>query len=139
MNFRRHLHHTDSPLLQSVSLLTVVWLLLGLFLVGLLLAPAPREAGVWLAVAGNDPEAPQPADKMLIEIDRSGALSMNRQALTKEELREGLVKFSHEIADSMVLVRANSNAPLMQVLDVLDACRKADIDHYRVTAVPDEH
>ena len=117
----------------------MVWLLLGLFVVGLLLVPPPREAGGWLAVAGNDPEDPQPAGNMVIEINGSGTLSINRQPLTKEELREGLVKFSHENADSMVLVRTDTNAPLMQVLGVLDACRNAEIHHYRITAVPDEH
>ena len=138
MNFRRHLRNTESPLVQSTAWLNVALLLLGLFVGGLALVPPPREAGVWLSVPGNAPADMSSPDGMVIEIAASGELSVNRQALTSEELRVRLIRFSRETVESVVLVRADTRASLAHVLGVIDACRNAAIDQYRVSALPSE-
>lgn len=134
MNFRRHLHGVESPLLQITPLLTVVFLLLCLFVGGLAFAPAAREAYLQLpVVAGGQPIEHSPGE-MVIEVASNGVLAVNRQALTPSELRARLVRFSSETAVSVVLVRVDPDAPFMQVLGVLDACRTAEIDKYLFVA-----
>ena len=135
MNFRRHLHGAESPLSQTTPLLNVVFLLLCLFVVGFALAPAARETGIRLPGAAGE----QCPGELVVDIASNGELTVNRLALTLDELRSRLLQLSREAPESVVLVRGDPDTTFAQVLGVLDACRIAEIDKYSVVAAPGGH
>ena len=136
MNFRRHKRGSEISPLQSAPLLSVILLLLCLQVGGVTFMPAPHEeVAVHLPVVGDGQPVEHRAGELVVEIAASGTLQVNHGSLTMDELRARLQQLSRDVAESVVLVRADPDTPLAKVIAVVEACRIAEIDRYSVMAI----
>ena len=138
MNFRRHMQKTDGRLLLVTPLLNVVFLLLCLLVGGSAFAPAAHEGGVPFSAAAGGTTGGQASGAMVIDLAANGGLYVNLQSLSGEEVQARLSRLAHEVPESVVRVRVDREAPLAQVLRVLEACRNAEIDQYSLVVGSDE-
>ena len=138
MNFRRHIRGEALPLFSMAPMLLNVALLLLCLLLGAgMWKPAACETGSRLPAVAGQPVEHVPGE-LVVGIASNGVLTVNRQTLTIDELRARLRQLSFDVPESVVLVQADRQTPFAHVLDVLDACRSAEIDTYRFVAAPDD-
>ncbi len=138
MNFRRHAQGPGPSLFACTPLVNVALLMLALFAGGLAFFPATvREVAMDLPVVA----AGQPVDRLpgegVVQVTTNGLISWNNEFVTRVGLRERLRQYSRDCVDAAVLVRADRRVPFDEVVAVLEACRSAEIDRYRVLAMPD--
>jgi biopolymer transport protein ExbD len=138
MNFRRHIQGAGSSLSPFVALVNVALLLLGLFAGGLAFFPATvAEVALELPVVAAGPAVEILPGEGIIQIATNNLLAWNNELVTGEGLRDRLRQYGRERVDAAVLVRADRRVPFCEVVAVLEACRSAEIDRWRVLAMPE--
>jgi len=71
-------------------------------------------------------------NSLTIGIDREGAMSVNGQAATGEELTALVREIAAINTEVAVLLRADENTPIKDALFVMDVCRKVGLNNIRV-------
>ena len=138
MNFRRHQKGVETRLPQIMPLVSVFLLLFGLLAGGLAFAPRTHEVEIQLPGVLRGAKVEHFTGELSVFVASNGVLRVGRLVVTPDELLTRLQRLSHEMPDSSVLVRADRSTPLAQVLVVLDACQRAEIDRYRLLAVSEQ-
>ena len=93
MNFRRHLRGAEVPWSQITPLLTVVFVLFCLFVGNLVLAPVARnEMRIHLPVSTSGQSIEHGADELIVELASNHVMTVNGQALSRDELRARLLQ-----------------------------------------------
>lgn len=138
MNFRRHQNGAESRLSQVMPLVNAFLLLFGLMAAGFSFLPRTNHVDVQQPGVISERKSAHVAGELSIYVTSNGVLRVGRQEVTPEELQVRLQRLSRELQDASVLVYTDRSAPLAQVLVVLDACQRAEIDRYRLRAVSEQ-
>jgi biopolymer transport protein ExbD len=138
MNFRRHIEGAGSSLSPFIALVNVALLLLGLFAGGLAFFPVSvAEVALDLPVVASGPAVERLPGEGVVQVATNGLVAWNNEFVTLDGLRDRLRQYGRERVDAAVLVRADRGVLFFEVVAVVEACRSAEIDRWRVLAMPD--
>ena len=103
-----------TPLIDMVFLLLVFFMLTSHFLI---------PSGIPLRLPQAETAEPQDEQKIIVSIDREGALFINGETVEKTILRERLSAFLEEGEEQLVVVQSDSSVAMGTVVEVLDIIR----------------
>lgn len=119
--------------LTLTPLIDVVFLLLIFFLVATKFAEQERELPVNLPDASEAQPLIAKPRELFINIDQNGRYYVSGQILSLAELQEVLSDaWASNPANVSVVVRADERCRLRAVVAAMNACKKANIDDYRL-------
>ena len=72
-------------------------------------------------------------EKKVINVQRDGVITLDRQAVTTEQLISQLTAARSEFPELGVLVRGDAQGPFQNVATVLTACRQAGISELGIS------
>ena len=126
MNFRGSIQPA-SPGFQIAPMVDIVFLLLIFFLVTWNFSRNETELEVKVPKAREGKETRRAVGEVILNVKSDGTVVMNRRAMDSAALLETLTKIVSLYPDQAVILRADESTDYRYVVDVLDACRRANI------------
>jgi len=129
MNFRRTLHSNNHTLVFNiVSLIDILLVLLAYMILTWNQAPASENTTeIELPTASSDSKKPARPPLLVVNISRSGELSVNKKPLTEEQLVGKLLQLEKLAGKQAVVIRGDKGVPYDHILSVLEACNSAGV------------
>ncbi|QDS86202.1 Biopolymer transport protein ExbD [Rosistilla ulvae] len=120
--------------LSLTPLIDVVFLLLIFFLVASRFAQEDRRIPIELPSATSATPMTEQPKEIVVDIDSEGALVLNGNTVTADELEAELVRgvASNPVHQSVV-IRADRRVQFQAVVTVMDLCNRTGVADYTVT------
>jgi biopolymer transport protein ExbD len=126
MNFRRRLNAEPIPL-QLAPMIDVIMFLLVFFLLTWNVARYETDLAVRVPTAQHGREPKRLPGEIILNVQRDGAVQLNRRTLSPKELEDILKGIVQQYPDQAVVLRADEEVDYKYIVGVLDACRAADL------------
>lgn len=117
----------DEPQINMTPMIDCVFLLLIFFMVGTQFIDRERQTDIKLPTASVASPLTSGPDDIVVNIVGPELVKVGGETFSLEELEERLKEAKRNFADQGVLVRGSGPDPYQLVMDVLDACKRADI------------
>jgi biopolymer transport protein ExbD len=126
MNLRRRL--TQEPLqFQLAPMIDVVMFLLCFFLLTWNLARYEQDLEVKVPVAKNGKEPTRLPGEIIINLRQDGAIELERQTLSLDQLQDKLNAISEVYPEQVVIIRGDVHAQYDDLVKIMDACKAAKL------------
>ncbi|HOC70273.1 MAG: Biopolymer transport protein ExbD [Candidatus Hydrogenedentes bacterium ADurb.Bin101] len=134
----RHHFQEEAETIQMAPLIDIVFLTLIFFMVTSVYATLESEVDIQLPTADTALQGERTQGEIFINLREDGSIVVNERTLTLEELQETLDRVAVYFPGGAVIVRGDRGAALGQAVQILDCCRKADIQNVAFAALPEE-
>jgi biopolymer transport protein ExbD len=126
MNFQKHAEPRILGFLIA-PMIDIMLVLIVFFIVTWNFAMTENELDVRVPSATKANEAQPYVGQVVINVRADGAILVNRQQKSDEQLLDTLKKLSQLYPDQAVIVRGDQAVDYKHIVQVLDICRQADI------------
>lgn len=126
------------PTIQLAPLVDIAFWALIFFMAIAALNQMESEMDITVPKSKVATEPAQSAGKMIINITSDGRFLVNQKQLSSEELEAMLKKVTALFPNQAVIVRADQNSYHKYVVQVLDACMRANISDISFSTSKDE-
>ncbi len=127
----------QSDTIQMAPLIDIVFLTLVFFMVTSVYATLESEVDITLPTADTAQQSERSQGEIFINLRDDGTIVVNERELTIEELQETLHRVAAYFPGGAVIIRGDRYANLGRAIQILDCCRKADIQHVAFAALPE--
>lgn len=124
--------------IPMAPLIDIVFLTLVFFMVTSVYATLESEVDITLPTADTAEKGERAQGEIFINVRDDGTIVVNERVLNIEELQETLYRVATYFPGGAVIIRGDHNANLGRAIQILDCCRKADIQHVAFAALPEE-
>jgi biopolymer transport protein ExbD len=121
--------------IQLVPLIDIVFLILVFFMVTSVFGELESEVDITLPTADSAVQTERNRGEIFINLRADGAIVVNNQEHTIPELQELLHQVAELFPGGAVIIRGDQSAMLGRAIEVLDCCRKADIQNVSFAAI----
>jgi len=118
----------ELPSMNLTSMVDVLFLLIIFFMVGAQFTDQEQNIDLQVPEVSEAGALTAAPDKRIVNVDRSGRISLDRSEITLSELTSRLTAARREYSELGVVVRGDGEVELQNVADVLSACRAAGIN-----------
>lgn len=127
----------EEPQLNLTPMIDIVFLLIIFFMVGTRFSEIEQQYDIELPTAAAvTPMTSQP-DALILNVARSGQITMNGKVLSIAELQTTLEAARQAYAEQAVLIRGDGDGTYQSIVDVMEACHKARIHRFSLAFQPD--
>jgi len=126
MNFRKNNNAPDQSF-QIAPMIDVIFLLLTFFVASQIFSQWETEIDITLPTAQSSEQPDRIPGEITINIRTDGAVVVNQVRMDEPALDSLLNRIVDQFSDWAVLIRADKDTRYEDVINVLDACRRADI------------
>jgi len=137
MKFGRALQ-PEPDAIQMAPLIDIVFLTLVFFMVTSVYGALEAELDITLPTADSAVKSERGQGEIFINLESNGAIIVNEREMDLEELQAVLDRVAQYFPGGSVIVRGDTQAQLGRAIQILDACRKADIQNIAFAAVPEQ-
>jgi len=121
--------------IQLAPLIDIVFLILIFFMVTSVYGALESEVDITLPTADSAIQSERNRGEIFINLRSDGAVIVNDQEHTIPELQELLDRVAELFPGGAVIIRGDQSAMLGRAIEVLDCCRKADIQNVSFAAL----
>ncbi|MDP6490860.1 MAG: biopolymer transporter ExbD [Kiritimatiellia bacterium] len=126
MNFKKNNSGPEQSF-QIAPMIDVIFLLLTFFVASQIFSQWETEIDITLPTAQTSEQPDRIPGEIIINIRGDGAVVVNQLEMDEAALDGLLNRIVEQFSDWAVLIRADKETRYADVIDVLDACRRADI------------
>ena len=116
-----------APQLALTSMLDVIFLLLCFFVTVSVFSQWESEISIRLPSAGTSEEPERLPGEIIVNLSETGFIKVNGVVLSLDELKVRLARVAKFYPGQPVIIRADKDVKYQQLIDLVDACRAADI------------
>lgn len=128
----------DTSSIQMAPLIDIVFLTLVFFMVTTVYGSLESEVDIQLPTAESATQAERSHGEIFINLRDDGTIVVNNRDMDLEELQSVLNRVAEHFPGGAVIIRGDTNALLGRVIEVLDCCRRADIQNISFAALTKE-
>lgn len=121
--------------IQLTPLIDIVFLILIFFMVTSVFGALESEVDITLPTADSAIQSERNRGEIFINLRSDGAIIVNNREHTIPELQELLHQVAELFPGGAVIIRGDESAMLGRAIEVLDCCRKADIQNVSFAAL----
>ena len=126
MKFKRS-SRSHAPQLALTSMLDVIFLLLCFFVTVSVFSQWESEITIKLPSASTAEEPDRLPGETIVNLDKSGKVTVNGKALELRDLESRLAKVAKFYPDQAVIIRADKDVRYELLVGVIDTCRAANV------------
>jgi len=128
----------EAETIQMAPLIDIVFLTLIFFMVTSVYARVESEVGITLPTADSALESARTQGEIYINIRPDGVIVVNDREMDLPELQNVLDRVAEYFPGGAVIIRGDRAVALERAIEVLDCCRKADIQNVSFAALEPE-
>ncbi len=137
MNFRRNCTGRV-PQVGMASLMDVIFLLLCFFVTSSVFSQWETEISIALPTAKSATVPGRMPGEIILNLNEKGEVSVNGQKLTLPEVTERLTRIAKLYPGQPVVIRADRTASYEKLVNLVDACRTADVWNFSLATKDEE-
>jgi len=137
MNFRRNTRSRAASV-QMASLMDVIFLLLCFFVTTSVFSQWETEISIALPTAKSATVPGRMPGEIILNLGADGKVTVNGQKLTLAAVTERLTRIAKLYPGQPVVIRADKATPYESLVDVIDACRAADVWNFSLATKDEE-
>ena len=118
---------SKAPQLALTSMLDVIFLLLCFFVTVSVFSQWESEITIKLPSASTAEEPDRLPGEIIVNLDKDGKVSVNSKRLGLIELKDRLARVAKFYPDQAVIIRADKEVRYELLVEVIDACRAANV------------
>jgi biopolymer transport protein ExbD len=126
-------HIDEQPTLNLTPMIDIVFLLIIFFMVGTKFTELERKIGLKVPEVSNTGALTDAPERKVVNVYHDGAITLDRQPVTLEELTQNLAAARSQYEDLGVLVRGDAAGRFQRVAEVLNACKQAGIQELGIS------
>jgi biopolymer transport protein TolR len=114
---------------SEINITPLIDVLLVLIVIFMVITPV-NSTGLHTAVpqASTDAKSREPEEAIILSVDRSGDIKINRESVAMAELRVRLEDIFKQRSDRTAFIQADSNLDYNDVVQVIDVAKGAGVD-----------
>ena len=116
-----------APQLAMTSMLDVIFLLLCFFVTVSVFSQWESEISIRLPSASTSEEPERLPGEVIVNLSETGFIKVNGVVLSLDELKSRLARVAKFYPGQPVIIRADKDVKYQQLIELVDACRSADI------------
>ena len=128
----------ESQEIQMAPLIDIVFITLVFFMTTSVFATLESEIDITLPTADAAKQGERTAGEIYINLRDDGKIILNNRERTIAELQEVLNRLAEHFPGGAVIIRGDRNAVLGRAIDVLNCCKKADIQNVCFAALRED-
>ncbi len=137
MNFRKKTEF-HPPGFNITPLLDILLVLIIFFILTWNFSRDERDLTIKVPTAKHaQPSRPLPGE-IILNVLPDGQVRLNQRTLNSEELREILTRLTKDFPEQVIIVRADSNVPYKNIIDILDVASSANVKNISFATLPEE-
>jgi biopolymer transport protein ExbD len=117
----------EEPQLNLTPMVDVVFLLNIFFLIGTRFSETEQQYDIQLPTVSIAQPLTALPDDIVINVRRNGEIQIKDEIKTIEQLEKDLTAARENYPDQGVVIRGDREGPYQHVMDVLNACKRAQI------------
>lgn len=125
----------ESSSMQMAPLIDIVFLTLIFFMVTSVYSNLESEVDIQLPTAESAIQTERIRGEIFINLKSDGTIVVNNREMDLARLQEVLDSVAKHFPGGSVILRGDKNAMLGRAIEVLDCCRKADIQNISFAAL----
>ena len=137
MNFTRN-RKGRAPAVQMASLMDVIFLLLCFFVTSSVFSQWETEISITLPTAKTATVPGRMPGEIILNLDEKGLVTVNGQDLTLSEVTSRLSRIAKLYPGQPVVIRADKAASYEKLVELVDACRAADVWNFSLATKDEE-
>lgn len=126
----------DEPELNLTPMIDIVFLLIIFFMVGTRFSEIEQQYDIELPSAGAVAPMSSRPDALVLNVARTGEVTMNGDLIAMTEVLERLKKAKEGYSEQAVLIRGDGEGTYQSIVDVMDLCHKAQIHKFSLAFQP---
>ena len=134
MKIGRHFQE-DSEVIPMAPLIDIIFLTLVFFMATAVYSNLESEVDITLPTADSAVQSDRSQGEIYINLRNDGAIIVSDREMTLEELQQVLYRVAAHFPGGAVIIRGDEEAMLGAAIEILDACRKADIQNVAFAAL----
>jgi biopolymer transport protein ExbD len=131
---RRFVEESDG--IPMTPLIDIVFLTLIFFMVTTVYGAIENEVDIMLPTADSSVQSERTQGEIFINVRADGTIVVNDRVMEARDLEAVLRRVAEYFPGGAIIIRADREAVHGRVMEVLDACRKADIQNVSFAALP---
>ena len=131
-------HEAEGDTVQMAPLVDIVFLTLVFFMVTSVYSNLESEVDITLPTAGSAVTDERTQGEIYINVRDDGQIVLNDREVNLEKLEDTLIKVSTHFPGGEVIIRGDRDARHGRMIEILDACKKADIQNISFAAIQPE-
>jgi biopolymer transport protein ExbD len=128
----------EAETIQMAPLIDIIFLTLVFFMVTSVYANLESEVDITLPTADSAVQTERMQGEIFINLRSDGSIVVNNREMDLDGLQEVLNRVAEYFPGGSVIVRGDRDALLGRAVQVLDCCRKADIQNVAFAALTEE-
>jgi len=128
----------EGEAIQMAPLIDIIFLTLVFFMVTAVFGALESEIDITLPTAESAVESNRAQGEIFINLREDGTIVVNDRVMDIPELQDVLDRVAAHFPGGAVIIRGDRNAILGRAIQILDACRKADIQNVAFAALDEE-
>jgi len=128
----------ESETIQMAPLIDIVFLTLVFFMATTVYTAMESEVDINLPTADSARQTERAQGEIFVNLRADGSIVVNDRVLDIPELQNVLNRVAEYFPGGSVIVRGDRDAMLGRAIQILDCCRKADIQNVAFAALPEE-
>ena len=137
MNFRRN-SRSKAASVQMASLMDVIFLLLCFFVTSSVFSQWETEISIALPTAKSSTVPGRMPGEIILNVAADGNVTVNGQKLSLAEVTERLTRIAKLYPGQPVVIRADKTTKYEALVNVIDACRTADVWNFSLATKDEE-
>jgi biopolymer transport protein ExbD len=134
MKLGRHFQE-ESEAIPMAPLIDIIFLTLVFFMATAVYSNLESEVDITLPTADSAVQSERSQGEIYINLRDDGAIIINDKEVTLAELQPILNRVAEFFPGGAVIIRGDETAMLGSAIEILDACRKADIQNVAFAAL----
>ncbi len=127
----------ETDMVPLTPLIDIVFLTLIFFMVTTMYNSLESEVDITLPTASTGAQNPRTQGEIYINVRSDGSIVVNERQMELPELQQVLNRIAEYFPGGSVIIRGDRAAMLGRAIEVLDCCRKADIQNVGFSTLPE--
>lgn len=127
MNITPRAQEQEEPAVPMAPMIDIIFLLLIFFITTSIYARLENEISITVPTAESAEPSRRTPGEIIVNITREGAIIVNQQELSIDELAHRLQRIAESTPGISVIVRGDEHSMFGRAIEILDVCGKASI------------
>lgn len=134
MSMGNHNSNNDDGIVADINMTPLIDIMLVLLIIFMVSSSAAIESGLDVDLPEMNAVSDKTSEVLVVSLSKEGVIAVKGQEIKVEDLQPRITELLKELKTESVILEGDSNAPLEQVMMVMDTARSAGAKNFSIAA-----
>jgi biopolymer transport protein ExbD len=134
MSMGNHNSNNDDGIVADINMTPLIDIMLVLLIIFMVSSSAAIESGLDVDLPEMNAVSDKTSEVLVVSLSKEGVIAVKGTEIKVEELQPKITELLKELKTESVILEGDANAPLEQVMMVMDTARSAGAKNFSIAA-----